>query len=199
MEKLRTFIAIDLDEEVRRRIDEVQRLLKKTRAEVRWVDPAKVHLTLKFLGDTLPGQVEAINAVLASIASERDDFEITFGGLGVFGGERNPRVIWIGVQQGFDHLRGLQPQIDRGLKTRGFKPENRKYSPHLTLARFKSRSNVDQLLEVLEKHRQDNCGTLRAGAVHLVKSTLTPSGPLYEKLFSAPLRCRQSTGGIINE
>ena len=188
MEKLRTFIAIDLDPDVRSRFKSVQNLLENSGADIRWVKPERAHLTLKFLGDTTSDQVEDISGALKSIASDTDDFDIVFGGLGVFGPKKRPRVVWVGVQQGLGQLRGLQKLIDRKLKKTGFDPETKEYSPHLTLGRFRSNKNVGAFLEFMQKHPQKDCGGLKACAVHLIKSTLTPSGPVYEKLITAGLR-----------
>ena len=188
MEKLRTFIAIDLNSDVRSRFKSVQNLLEKSGADVRWVKPERAHLTLKFLGDTAPGQVEDIDGTLKSIALAADEFEVEFGGVGFFGPKKRPRVLWIGVQKGLEQLRGLQKAIDRKLKKAGFAPETKEYSPHLTLGRFRSNKNAGALLEFMEKHPQNDCGRLKACAVHLIKSALTPSGPVYEKLITAELR-----------
>jgi RNA 2',3'-cyclic 3'-phosphodiesterase len=188
MEKLRTFIAIDLNSEVRARLTKVQQLLEKSGADIRWVKPERAHLTLKFLGDTTPDQVEEIGGTLKSIASAAGDFEVVFGSMGVFGPKKRPRVLWVGVQKGLEQLRGLQKAVDRKLKKSGFTPETKEYSPHLTLGRFRSNKNAGTLLEFMEKHPQKDCGRLNACAVHLIKSTLTPSGPVYEKLITARLQ-----------
>ena len=188
MEKLRTFIAIDLDPDVRSRFKSAQDLLETTGADIRWVKPERAHLTLKFLGDTASDQVEDIGSALKSIASDTDDFEVVFGGLGVFGPKKRPRVLWVGVQTGLEQLRGLQKAIDRTLKKAGFDPETKEYSPHLTLGRFRSNKNAGALLEFMDTHPQKDCGRLKACAVHLIKSTLTPAGPVYEKLITAGLR-----------
>lgn len=188
MEKLRTFIAIDLNSEVRNRLKSVQELLEKSGGDIRWVKPERAHLTLKFLGDTTPDQVEEIRGTLTSIASATDDFEVVFGSVGVFGPKKRPRILWVGVQKGLEQLRGLQKAIDRNLKKIGFVPETKEYSPHLTLGRFKSNKNAGALSEFMEKHPQKDCGRLKAYAVHLIKSTLTPAGPVYEKLITAELR-----------
>ena len=188
MERLRTFIAIKLTDEIEKNIENIRNTLRKAEADVRWVKPNSTHLTIKFLGPTLPEQVQEIKGIISNLCAESSGFEIELNGLGVFPGPKNPRVLWVGITRGVEQLQQLQKGLDRNLRKLGFKPENRKFSPHITLGRFRSPQGKQQLLEEVKKHENIECGRMAAGSVRFIKSTLTPSGPIYENLFSAELR-----------
>jgi len=188
MEHLRTFIAIALSDEIKKSFEQIQGSLLRTDADIRWVKPHNAHLTLKFLGATLPEQVEQVKEVISRCCAETDDFEIEVGRLGTFPRGKNPRVLWVGITRGVEQLQELQSRLDGGLIKIGFKPEARGFSPHITLGRFRSARGKQQFLEKIEKHENIECGRMAAGSVRFIRSTLTSSGPIYENIFSASLK-----------
>jgi 2'-5' RNA ligase len=142
----RTFIAIELNEEVRSYLhQEVQRFTLAL-PRVRWVDPAILHLTLAFLGELDDARLaKAINATL-EVASMSKPFTLRIGSPGTFGPPQNPRVVWIGLAGNVSQLFDLQARLAASLVAGGFPPEERSYVPHLTLARIKSPLTSQELV-----------------------------------------------------
>src|SRR5271170_7477365 len=134
---MRIFIGIDLDPDVRARISRFLEGVGGFAPEARWVPPESLHITLKFIGEQTPQQVEALTARLRQI--ESNEVEIRCGGFGFFPTATAPRVFWIGVQAG-PELAELAASIDVVTAEIGIAREDRPYSPHLTLARAGGRS-----------------------------------------------------------
>jgi RNA 2',3'-cyclic 3'-phosphodiesterase len=145
----RTFIALELNEEIQQFLDEIIHQLLQALPDVRWVDPHGIHLTLAFLGELDDEQLgEAFHAVEAA-AQKATPFEYRIKGLGIFGSQQQPRVIWIGVEdlpsgkiQG-SPLHYTHRLLSKELGSRGFALDKRPFSPHLTLARIKQPLSLD--------------------------------------------------------
>ena len=147
----RTFIAFKVipEREMSDCIQHVQDLLRDEK--IKWVDPEKLHITLRFLGDSSPAQVNSTIKILEELVPSFPAPEVLFTGLGVFRNTHDPRVVWIGMDSGPD-LQELKTRIDRKLVPLGFAPEKRKFRPHLTLGRIKSPGNhsLQKMLGILE-------------------------------------------------
>ncbi|MBI4826724.1 MAG: RNA 2',3'-cyclic phosphodiesterase [Nitrospirae bacterium] len=183
---LRCFIAIELPEEIKKSLAETQTALKKYGAEIRWVRPENIHLTLKFLGDTEEEQLEKISANISEACRGFKAFSLKMTGLGVFPGMRSPKVLWAGLN-GSNNIIDLQKGIDISMAHFGFKPEKREFSPHLTIGRFRSLANKDALLEAVTSGKVKNQGSFEVKTVALIKSSLTASGSVYTKISEALL------------
>jgi 2'-5' RNA ligase len=190
-ETKRTFIAIELDEAVRARFRELQRLLRPAEADVRWVKPERAHLTLKFLGEATADQIGAMSAALDEIAPATAAFEVGFGGLGVFPNEHRPRVLWVGITTGTEQVRTLAAAIDERAARAGFARERRPFSGHLTLGRFRSPSGWDGLRKLVEANGDFDAGRIAVRHLHLIHSLLSPEGPKYTPLHTAQLAISQ--------
>jgi len=188
VEMIRAFIAVQIPEEIKDMFGEIQRRLKPSGADVRWVKPGNTHVTLQFLGNTPVEKLDQLKSALGLAAASHSGFEVSIEGLGVFPNERRPRVLWIGVSQGADSLGALQSSVSRETKKLGFKPERRGYSPHITLGRVKSPKNVEKLMRLLDADREFLAGTFRAGEIHLIRSVLSSEGATYSTLFSSELQ-----------
>ena len=146
----RTFIAIELSDGARSHLSRELRRLAQALPRLRWVDPDTLHLTLSFLGELDDAQLDnAIQATTATAAEART-FTLHIGSLGTFGPPRSPRVVWSGVTGDTPRLLSLQKQLTARLAEQGFPPEDRPYSPHLTLARIKD-SLTPQELAALQR------------------------------------------------
>ena len=187
---LRTFIAIELDEELLGHLVRVQDRLRTQVAprSVRWVRPEGVHLTLKFLGDTLPDQVDAVKVALDRAASEVSPFTFTMGGVGCFPNTHRPRVVWVGLQEPTGTLSRLRDAVESHVAPLGFPTENRPFHPHLTLGRvqrYASKSEVRQVGEVVASSAVGTLDEMRVIRVSYIKSDLRPSGAVYTTLHEA--------------
>jgi len=184
---IRTFVAVPIPEPLILAAGDYQEYLKQLEAPVRWVRPENLHITLKFLGDVdssrLQGVIFAIRAALASETS----FSAALGGSGVFPNSRSPRVIWMGVDQGASRLSRLVNRVETAVAGLGFERETRPFRPHITLGRVKSNKGLSPLLSNLEMNPFDG-GKMSVDEVHLMKSTLTPEGAIYEQIEVFNLR-----------
>ncbi len=187
METIRSFIAIELPRELVFRLEEVQREFRRMDADVKWVRPEAIHLTLKFLGSIQPGVVEKIFRALAPVVASREPFEVCLRGVGCFPNLRNPRVVWVGVDRGKDSLVSLQQEVEEKMAELSFPVEDRPFSPHLTLGRVRSPRGKADLSRAVETRKGQEWGKFQAQEVILFRSELKPSGAVYTKLKEFPL------------
>ena len=191
MEQIRSFIAIELPDELKNAISRLQEQLKAgIRAPVRWVSPENTHLTLKFLGDIDAAVIDDIRNALKEAVLGISAIRLGAEGLGVFPNSTRVQVIWVGLTGEVDKLQKLQRSIDKELAKLGFPAEKRGFSPHLTIARLRDRATANdrqdtgRLVEYTEF--QSNL-EFSVKSVNLMKSQLTREGPVYSRLGSANL------------
>jgi len=179
---IRSFLAIELPKPILRKIEEVQGDLRSTRADVRWVNPEKIHLTLKFFKNIEESRIEPIFKSIEEPIRNTLPFSLEVRGVGAFPHLRNPRVIWMGLVDGREVLVSFQRQIETQLEKIGFQPEDRPFHPHLTLGRMKSSRGKEELVGRMERHKEEEFGDFQVERVILFKSDLKPSGPIYTLL-----------------
>lgn len=185
-DKKRIFIAINIDEDVRERLSDIQGKLQKCDADVRWVRPENIHLTLRFLGyvsdANLKGIFEASKASIHNILP----FEIFFSKIGVFPDLRRPRVIWAGVKEG-KMLSTIVYNLNRLLKERGFQEEERSYRPHLTLGRVRSEKHREELAKAIKANENWSGGSQKVREIRVMESILKSEGAHYSSLYAVKL------------
>lgn len=190
---LRTFIAIELDELTRDGLARVQARFKKQAPDggVKWVNPESIHLTLKFLGDTPVTKISKVADALAAACDGFAPFDVSFEGRGCFPNMRRPRVIWVAVRDlSGSNLARLHAAVEQKVSPLGFPTEERGFSPHLTLGRVtrSASSQVEAAIgQMVDKSVVEKIAVLHVGAVHLIKSDLRPTGPVYNQLASVVL------------
>jgi 2'-5' RNA ligase len=189
-ERLRLFVAIDLPEDVREALRRLQTDLRRHDLPgLRWTRPEGVHLTLKFLGETPASSVPAIEGALARAVAGTAAFRLALGAPGTFGNRRGPRVLWVDVEGDLQPLQELQAAVERELAAAGFPPEQRAFSPHLTLARVAqppppgTAERVSRALEAVDAPQ----GEFPAAEVVLMRSSLQPGGAVYTRVAAFPL------------
>jgi RNA 2',3'-cyclic 3'-phosphodiesterase len=180
---IRAFVAVEIPEDLRAALTSTIGALERLGIDARMSRPESIHLTLKFLGDIEEAQIGAIESTLREVLEDRSTFPVRIGGLGAFPYLANARVVWVGVDGG-EALSQLQHRVDTGLSKLGFVPEKRKFKPHLTLARVKSRHNIAALIHYVESARSLDLGEFTARQLHLFRSILRPDGARYSKLVS---------------
>ena len=189
-ERLRLFVAIDLPEDVRESLGHLQAGLRRDDLPgLRWTRPEGVHLTLKFLGETPAAEVAAIEGALARAVRGVPAFRLALGAPGTFGGRRGPRVLWVDVEGELAPLQQLQAAVERELAAVGFAPEERKFSPHLTLARVPQPPPpglAERLSRALAAVAAPQ-GEFRATELLLMRSRLQPGGAVYSRVAAFPL------------
>lgn len=183
---MRTFIAIPLPDESLVMLDEVQQQLRATKAEVRWVSIASIHLTLKFLGETEPETIERLSDALEAELRYGRCFTVRLQGLGCFPNQWNPRVIWCGIGGDTGQLQGLQQKVEFICASFGLPREKREFHPHLTLGRVTGKRNLQPLLDCIKIGAAQEL-SFRADHFNIYRSTLKPQGAVYSVLKSIRL------------
>jgi RNA 2',3'-cyclic 3'-phosphodiesterase len=183
---MRAFLALDISPQVRAGLSEAIRLLRPESFRVKWVDPALIHVTLKFFADLPEERLAEMDPVLRAACGEAHAFEFRVGGLGYFGPRDRMRVLWCGVAEGAQEVSALQLAVEGALEPLGLPREDRPFSPHLTIGRLREPSREPQLARALEKMKGYEAGTARASELTLFSSVLSPAGPVYkaEKTWS---------------
>jgi 2'-5' RNA ligase len=184
---VRAFIAIEIPEETKRAMAELQEQLKVSGAEASWTRPAGIHLTLKFLGEVPDGSVAEVTKGLMQAAGGRGSFCLKIAGTGVFPNEKDPRVVWVGVSGELDKLMGLQVRVEEQMDRLGFHPEDRRFTPHLTLGRIRHLPSRGSWKQALERVKDIWLPEFDVTAVSLMKSELKKTGAVYTELGRAVL------------
>lgn len=188
---LRCFIAIELPEEVKKSLRELQSRLKaQSQAPVKWVEPSNIHLTLKFLGNVATDRVDAIAAAMSGATQGTGPFSLDVSELGVFPNPKRVQIVWVGLGGGLEKLGALQERIEGAMGKLGFPPEKRRFTPHLTLARLRDRATPterEKLGRLIAETVLDSARSFGVDSVVLMKSQLTPQGPIYSRLSAAKL------------
>ena len=191
MERVRSFIAVELPSAARDAVERVMRELRATAGDgVRWVRPEGIHLTLKFLGDIDVDSVPAISTALGRCADSAAPFDLYLEGVGVFPNARRPRVVWVGLGGALESLQGLQQSVERELEALGFTRERRAFTPHLTLGRVRDGASAQQgraLSEAIAGASVQPGVVLPVRELALMKSDLQPTGAVYTRLHAARL------------
>ncbi|MCS4540809.1 MAG: RNA 2',3'-cyclic phosphodiesterase [Euryarchaeota archaeon] len=182
MDKIRAFIAIDIPKDLINKIANIQNSLKKIDANIKYVEPENIHITLKFLGEVLENKLANVSLVTKETTVGVKPFEIEINGVGVFPSFNYIRVIWVGITKGADFLSNLQTELEKRLVPLGFEPEERGFSPHITIGRVKTIKAKAQLQSKINELQNINIGTMQVDCLKLKKSQLTPKGPIYTDL-----------------
>jgi 2'-5' RNA ligase len=182
-EKLRLFVAFDVPEPFREALQEIVEPLRDALTGARWTNVADQHVTLRFLG-WVPAEARSdVDAVCREVAGRREPADLSLGDLGTFPSTRRARVLWAGIEDLTGLTPGLAADLDAGFRTLGFEPEQRSYTPHLTLARIKRPRPLGDLPQVPSEAR----GIFRLEEVVLYRSHLSPKGARYELVERFPL------------
>ncbi|KPJ51778.1 MAG: hypothetical protein AMJ37_04140 [Dehalococcoidia bacterium DG_18] len=192
MEKIRAFIAIELPDPVKDSLSSLEDGLRPAEHPyVKWVDPQGIHLTIKFLGNIATDQVPRIIEAITSASQGLSPLKLQIGGLGAFPNLQRPRVIWVAVTGDVEPLITLQRGIDQALMPLGFAIEKRPFSPHLTLGRLRERASPGErnsIGKLVMATESEGCPSMEVNQISLMRSTLTPSGAIYNRLASIELK-----------
>jgi 2'-5' RNA ligase len=178
---LRCFVAVALPAPLKKEIGGLIGRLREAGADVRWVPDNNLHLTLKFLGDTEEGLISEIKVALHKKLSPYAPFYIKISGVGYFPGGKNPRVIWIGIEEP-GSLADIYREVEEVMVNIGYPREKRPFSPHLTIGRVRSPKRMSETLRRLEELRTVSFEGFEVKAVKLMKSDLKPGGAEYSEL-----------------
>ncbi len=192
MEQVRSFIAIELPDELKLELDRFEAQLKSAgQPWVKWVDPNSIHLTLKFLGNIAVEKIGEITKAMEEAAQGTPPFQLEVKELGAFPNLKRVQVVWVGLNGETDKLSQLQQRIESSLSRLGFAPESRPFTAHLTLARLRDQASLDERQrfgQLVAETRPSINYTIRVDAISLMRSQLTRGGAIYSRVSLVRLK-----------
>ncbi len=192
--RVRTFVAIELPAEVRSRACQlIESLRRSTDTNVRWVGPEQLHWTLKFLGDVDMLEIPDVCRRLGRAVAPLAPFDVSACGVGAFPDIHHPRTIWLGIRDGLEPMLELHAAVEETLADLGFRQEQRRFRPHITLGRVRggAEEGSRELAERLQAHADFEAGISTVFEITVFSSELTPKGPIYDPLGHAELTGRR--------
>ncbi len=179
---IRAFIAIGIDSEIKDRLSEYLSKLKRTGADIKWVAPENIHLTLKFIGYIEKESLINLNKIINDAVSGIGPFSISIGNIGAFPDLKKPRVVFVCVEERGNNLLRIYERLNKGVEQLGIKKESKKYVGHITLGRVKSQKNISKLKNALNSGTEYCFGLEKVTSLSLMQSRLTSTGPIYTRL-----------------
>jgi len=184
-DQVRSFISIDFeDQQVLSRIASILSSLQALGGDLKAVEGENIHLTLKFLGNVSTPRLAEVKSSLKQLTFQSFTAEIK--GAGAFPNLKHMNVIWVGVNEGWTQVEQIYEQVEKLLSGVGFKRENRRFSPHITIARVRSGRRRDETASFLQHLSEESFGTITVDKVQLKQSILSSSGPKYSTLLEVP-------------
>lgn len=184
----RTFVAVEITGPIRARAQELIDLLDDTSADVNWVEPHNLHLTLKFLGDVHEREITRVCQAVARGAAKVEPFELVVCGAGAFPNAARPRTIWLGASEGAESMVVLHDHVEAALAELDFREEHRRFQPHMTLGRVRGAGpGILELGARLQQQADFAAGRMTVGMVAVFSSQLTSEGPIYDVVGAFPL------------
>lgn len=180
MSQLRAFLAVDLDDDLKPKIYKIIKQFKEIDTKINYVELDNLHLTLKFFGDIDVEGLDVLEKSIQKVITDFDSFNISLKGCGAFPNKNHIKVIWIGIDED-KLLKDLHDKLDKEFNTLGFDLD-KKFSTHLTIGRMKSAKNKDKVKSLINEFGEVSIGEMTVNKISLKKSTLTPSGPIYEDI-----------------
>jgi RNA 2',3'-cyclic 3'-phosphodiesterase len=192
MSLIRAFIAIELPEGLKKELAELETQLKRNSPPVvKWVDPNNIHITLKFLGEISADSIGELMLAIEESTSGIHPFKLEIREIGAFPNLERVGVIWVGIKGEMEKIAQLQKRIESNTEQLGFPRESRVFTPHLTLGRVRDEARPNERMR-LGKLLADTHFTalhnVEVIAVNLMKSQLTPAGPIYTCIGSMKLK-----------
>ena len=169
---MRLFIAAELPDEIKKNIAKLIGELKTTDAAVKWVEANNLHLTLKFMGNVADKEIDKwIDWTKKKVGGSGGGFRLKLEGMGTFPEGKHPRVVWVGGSNGSKNLRTTAEAL-----------EEAEFVSHVTIGRIKEHKGVDKLKGKIVGYKDAKFGEAKINSIFIMKSTLTPKGPVYEKI-----------------
>jgi RNA 2',3'-cyclic 3'-phosphodiesterase len=192
-ETTRTFIAIGIPRPMGREIAGLQTVLAPEITGCRWAESSPFHITLAFLGDVLNSDLAQLNESINAATDSIGPFEVALEGLGAFPSVARPRVIWVGVGgPNMKPLLDLQEAVVDAIAEIGFRPDDLKFHPHVTIGRIKpGRHGHCNLTRLVERYRGWSTESFAVEEVTTFSSTLGSGGPIYTPIGHAPLKSKK--------
>ncbi|HEX5080872.1 MAG TPA: RNA 2',3'-cyclic phosphodiesterase [Blastocatellia bacterium] len=183
---MRTFIAIEIPSEIKSALAALQTQLRRAGADASWTKPENLHLTLNFLGEVDERRIVEVEKACVLSAAEFQPFTLSLKDTGVFPNERQPRVLWAGLSGDVGIVVEMRARLDERLALIGFKRDEKKFHPHLTIGRLKSNKKIRELLALAYAYQLPAL-SFAVTEIVLMKSELRPAGAEYTPIVKACL------------
>ncbi len=180
MSEIRAFLAIDLDDDLKPKINKIINEFKQIDTKIKYVELINLHLTLKFFGEIDTEGLDVLKDSIQKVVSEFKPFKIKIKSCGAFPNNNHIKVIWVGIEDDAV-IKQLHDKLDEEFTKLGF-DKDKKFSTHLTIGRMKSAKNKGKVKSTIEEFSDVEIGEMEISQITLKKSTLTPSGPIYEDI-----------------
>jgi RNA 2',3'-cyclic 3'-phosphodiesterase len=185
---MRAFIAISLPDSIKKELSILQYKLKKVNADIKWVEPSSMHITLKFLGDIDDKTLNLISHAIREKTGIFSCFDISISKTGVFPNTIHPNVIWAGIHEGISSCSRMQKEFDVCAEKTGIMQEARTFFPHITIGRMRSQKNKQPLMDMLKTEKDFSINAkIPVRKITLFSSLITQQGPEYSILEEFPL------------
>ncbi len=184
---IRTFVAISLPGEIISFLKNIQDEIKRKGINASFARPETMHITLKFIGNTLQHDIETIVEMMRKTAKSHKPFLLSAGEIGIFPSKKKPRIIWAGIKGNVNRLEKIQCDLEINFDLAGFKKEKKNFSPHITLARLRKLQNRFTVIQLIDDFKDNVSKPFKCTSIDLFQSELKPSGASHTKLFSVYL------------
>lgn len=186
--EIRSFLAFELPLDIKEIVARVSSEIRKSPLNVRCVHVDNIHLTVIFMGNIKTGDIVNIGAEVEKVCFRYSSFDVSLREMGFFPNKRNPRVLWLGLDGDLERMSHFRDSLQKQLGPFGIKEEKRRFTPHLTLGRFRNpHKGKSHLNEFIMGYRDLTSPVCPLNELILFQSTLKPSGAEYTKLGSWPL------------
>lgn len=182
--EIRSFLAFELPLDIKRIVAGVSGEIRNSVRDVKWIKVENIHLTVVFLGNIQSEEINALGNAVQQVCSGYGPFDISLRGMGVFPNNRNPRVLWLGLDGDLKGMSLFRDALQKQLKPFGIKKEKRKFNPHLTLGRARKRKMDFQPDDITLRYDELTSPVCTLYELILFKSDLKPGGAVYTKLES---------------
>ncbi len=185
---IRTFVAISLPREIVSFLKNIQYEIRRKDINASFARPETMHITLKFIGNTMKHEIKTIAEVMRKTAEFHERFLLSAGSIGIFPSKKKPGIIWAGIKGEVNRLEKIQCDLETDFDLAGFKKETKKFHPHITLARLRKLQNTSTVIQLIDDFNDNVSEPFICPAIDLFQSELKPSGASHTKLFSIYLQ-----------
>ncbi len=179
---IRSFIAVDIPNDIKDKIAEIQMELQPILPKVSWVKPSNIHLTLKFLGDVASNQIPSIEDAIRHVVKDQQPFNMKIGSIDAFKNFSQPKVLWFDIATDPTPIVRLTENLNSSLNRFSSPKESRKFIPHLTIARMRNHISLTKFASHFDAYNEINHVPIYVKQIVLMKSQLTSEGAIYTKL-----------------
>lgn len=188
MSRVRMFLAVEIPAALQHKAVGVIRSLSAQTDPVKWIEPQKLHVTVKFLGDVEDAEIYQVCQLASEAVADLPVFRVACRGVGAFPSCDRPRTVWIGVEDPHNQFQQLHQRVEQAMASLRFPREVRRFCPHLTLGRVRQGKRVGVgLTERITQQATVELGEFDVEELVVFSSELTPAGPVYTALGRAPL------------